>query len=55
MARRRGFKVSRSRARVSVDNAGGLMLVDAVFNHIELGARFDASPEDIIEYLRRPS
>jgi hypothetical protein len=49
-ARRNGYTVTKSRAGISVDNHGQFMLVDDR-NHVVLGDRYDASIEEIDQYL----
>jgi hypothetical protein len=54
LAKRRGFSVRTSRQRKNVpniDNFGDYMLVDASTNGVVLGERFDATLEDIDQYL----
>jgi hypothetical protein len=53
-ARRMGYSVRRSRQRANVpnlNNLGQFRLVDADRNCIVLGERFDATLDDIEEYL----
>ena len=51
-ARRRGYLIHKSRDRtIHLDNLGEYMLVDGQMNAVVLGSRFDASLEDIAEYL----
>jgi hypothetical protein len=54
LARRMGYSVRRSRQRANVpniDNLGQFRLVDAERNLIILGERFDATLDDIEDYL----
>jgi hypothetical protein len=53
-ATQRGYVVRKSRRRNSVPNSddfGDYMLIDAYRNLIALGERFDATPQDINDYL----
>ncbi len=50
VARRVGLAVRKSRARLSLDNQGGLMLIDPNRNWIVAGSHYDWEPEDIIAY-----
>jgi hypothetical protein len=52
LAMRRGYKVIKSRSRPHCDNKGEYMLVQLDRNQCVLGDRYDASLEDIHEYLR---
>ena len=52
MAKRLGYVLKKSKARNwNVDNHQQFMLVNAQFNMVELGQRFDASLDDVAEYL----
>ena len=53
LAKREGYALHKSRSQCSADNLGDFMLVDASRNFVVLGSRFDASLEDIEEYLKR--
>lgn len=51
-AKRRGYAVRKSRARnIHADNLGDFMLVKYPENYCVLGERFNASLEDIRNYL----
>ena len=50
MARRRGYRMMKSRRGESVDNHGRFMLINPR-NYIVLGARFDATVTEIRDYL----
>ena len=50
-AARQGYVLRKSRARISSDNHGEYMLIDAERNFVVLGARFNATLEDIQTYL----
>lgn len=51
-ARRMGFEVRKSRDRsIHMDNLGDFMLVNAAVNGIVLGSRYNATLEEITEYL----
>ena len=50
-ARRSGYAIRKSRRPVSIDNFGEFMLVDVAMNLIVLGSRYDATLENIEEYL----
>jgi hypothetical protein len=52
LAGRRGYRVTKSRSSPSLDNCGEYCLVDDR-NHCVLGARYDASLADIVDYLRQ--
>ena len=49
--RRLGFTLHKSRAKYSADNQGGYMLVDAFFNRVEAGERFDMSIDDVEQFI----
>jgi hypothetical protein len=52
-AARRGFQVRKSRSRsLKMNDHGEYRLVDVFTNTIVLGERFDASLDDIVEYLK---
>jgi hypothetical protein len=50
-AARQGYVLRKSRSRVSSDNHGEYMLIEAERNFVVLGARFNATLEDIQTYL----
>jgi len=50
LARRVGLRVHTSRARLSLNNLGEFMLIDARHNWVVGGARYDWTAEDIIAY-----
>ena len=53
LAHKNGCMVRKSRSRtIHADNLGEYMLVDAGQNFLVLGARYDASLEDIADWLQ---
>jgi hypothetical protein len=50
-AQRAGYIVRKSRRIQSLDNYGEYMLVEARSNFAVLGSRFDATLEDIADYI----
>jgi hypothetical protein len=50
-ARRAGYIVRKSRRAESLDNFGDFRLVDASLNGVVLGSRFDATLDEIHEFL----
>ena len=53
LARREGYLLRKSRSRtIHADNFGEYMLVDVGLNIPALGARYDASLEEIADYLQ---
>ena len=51
-ARKLGYAIHKSRSRsIHEDNLGKYALVKEDSNHVVLGERFDASLEEIAEYL----
>lgn len=50
-AAREGFSLRKSRARESVDNLGGWMIVDSNRNAVVAGERFDLTGEDVERVL----
>ena len=53
LARREGYMVRKSRSRtIHADNHGEYMLVDIGMNIPALGARYDASLEEIADWLQ---
>lgn len=52
LAKRRDYKVNKSRRQWSLDNAGDFMLVDLETRGAVLGWRYDASLEEIEAFLR---
>jgi len=51
LARKHGCGVAKSRARISLDNRGDYQLFDSDGNFIVLGSRFDATIDEIKDYL----
>jgi hypothetical protein len=51
MARRHGYRVCKSRRQESLDNLADYMLIENNRNLVVLGSRFDATLEEIREYL----
>ena len=51
MAKRHGMLMHKSRARLSIDNLGDFMLVNADRNSVVGGQRYDWTPQDVIDYL----
>ena len=51
MARQQGYLIKKSRRTISSDNCGDLMLVDLRTNAAILGSRYDATPEDVLEFF----
>ncbi len=52
LANRKGYGIKKSRARGSLDNRGGYMVFNLAFNSIEFGEKFDASLDDIENFLK---
>ena len=52
LAARHGYSIRKSRKAISADNLGDYMLVDARWNFVVAGGRFDASLDEIGELLR---
>ena len=53
VAKSSGFVAKKSRWRAhSIDNLGGFEIVEAYFNRIEEGERFDMTAEDVIKYCQ---
>jgi hypothetical protein len=53
LARREGYMVRKSRSRtIHADNHGEYMLVDVGLNIPAIGARYDASLEEITDWLQ---
>jgi hypothetical protein len=50
-ARRDGYRVMKSRRQVSLDNHGEFTLLDADGNYPVLGFKYDATLDDIADYL----
>jgi hypothetical protein len=50
-ARRAGYIVRKSRCGINMDNAGEFRLVDAHKNLVVLGERFDATLDEILDFL----
>jgi len=54
LAQRRGYDIRKSRNRtIHIDNLGEYMLIDAPKNYVVVGARYNASLEEIADYLNR--
>ena len=51
LARRHGYLVRKSRRAVSLDNLGDYMLVEAARNIVVCGERYDATLEEIAQFL----
>jgi hypothetical protein len=52
-ANTRGYRVCKSRQRSThCDNYGEFMLIDCYRNAVVLGSRFDATLEEIADYLK---
>ncbi len=51
-AKRVGLRAKKSRRRLGIDNHRGLRLIDPSTNVIEVGEKFDMSPEQVIEYCK---
>lgn len=51
LARRYGYTVRKSRRSESLDNLGLYMLVESDRNLVVLGSRFDATLDDIADFL----
>ncbi len=53
LASRHGYRVSKSRGPVdNIDNHGDYMLTDSR-NHCVLGGRYEATPQEIEDYIRQ--
>jgi hypothetical protein len=52
LADREGYIIRRSRRRLGAENAGQFMVIDARTNGSVLGFRYDATLEDVREFLR---
>lgn len=52
LAKRRDYRVEKSRKDLSLDNFGHYMLVEASNNTVVLGSRYDATLEQISHFLR---
>jgi hypothetical protein len=52
LAHRRGYRIQKSRRQVDMDNFGEYMLIDIRFNAAILGSRYDATLDDIEEFLK---
>jgi hypothetical protein len=52
LAAKRGYLLRKSRRAISVDNHGSYMVIEASRNLIVLGSRFDATLDEIEEWLR---
>ena len=50
-ARRLGYRISKSRAMISLDNSGGYMLIDEDTNFVISGFRYDLTLDDLDEIL----
>lgn len=53
-ARRAGFLMVKSRARESMNNRGGYMLVNKATNIVEWGEHFELSDQQVIDYCNGP-
>jgi hypothetical protein len=51
VAKKEGFRLTKSRRAISEHNRGGLMLVDPSTNVAVLGWDYDALPEEILDYF----
>ena len=51
-ARKLGYRIQKSRAQIHLDNLGEYRLIENQGNSIVMGAKFDASLDEIAEYLR---
>jgi hypothetical protein len=50
-AKRAGYAVKKSRGMLSINNRGEFMLINANRNWIVLGQRFDATLNEIVDFL----
>ena len=50
-ARRRGYEIQKSRRQLSLDQQGAYMLVQSDGNSVVLGGQFDATLDDIQQFL----
>jgi hypothetical protein len=50
-AKRNGYRLCKSRRNIDLDNFGGYTLLDASQNFVVRGSRFDATLEDIADFL----
>jgi hypothetical protein len=50
-AAKAGYRITKSRQQLHLNNLGEFMLVDSHSNAVVLGANFDASLDDIREFL----
>ncbi len=55
LALRRGYRVSKSRQGLHMDNHGQYQLIDVNVNTVVMGERYNASLEMIEEYLKSES
>jgi len=53
-AARDGYRMTKSRRRLSLDNFGDYMLFDASSNFVAFGFRFDADLDDVDHFLHPP-
>lgn len=51
-AHKYGLRLSKSRARISLDNFGEYMIVDEKTNFVVAGRRYDYTLDDVAEYLK---
>jgi hypothetical protein len=51
LASRKGYRVRKSRARISSDNRGDFMLINVDGNYVVMGGRFDATLAEIYDWL----
>ena len=48
---KRGYLLRKSRAEESIDNFGGYMIVDANYNAVIAGERFNLSLDDVEQFV----
>ena len=53
-AARDGYRMTKSRRRLSLDNFGDYMLFDTSTNFVVFGFRFDANLDDVDRFLHPP-
>ncbi len=52
IAKKYGFRAVKSRWRKdSIDNHGGFQLIDAYTNTVTMGDKFDATAEEVIDFI----
>jgi hypothetical protein len=54
VARREGYRLTKSRREISPQNYGDLMLIDGSTNIPALGWNYDATPEEVLDYFDVP-